>query len=54
MLNKEDTELSVDYSFVCNVNKNLNKGCKSGYILNTLEYFKSDGFVDKKCWENVK
>ena len=41
---------SLDYVDLCDT-KNLNKGCKSGYILNSLEFLKS-GYVYEKCWKS--
>lgn len=48
---KEDRSLSLDYLFNCDTPQN--KGCKSGFLLNSLEFAKDNGYVDQKCWESL-
>ena len=31
----------------------MNNGCKQGYLLNSLEFFKQNGYVEKKCFDSV-
>jgi len=32
----------------------MNKGCKSGFVLDSLDFLKNSGAVDQNCWEGVK
>jgi len=47
----EDFEPSVDYFFKCDTQ--LNKGCKNGFLLNSLQYASDNGFIDQKCWDKL-
>ena len=42
-------EFSVDYMFNCD--KKSNRGCKSGFVLDSLEFLKNEGAVDQACFE---
>lgn len=51
LLKKTDQVLSADYLLNCDTE--LNKGCKSGFLLNSLEFVKDNGYVSQKCWEGL-
>lgn len=38
MQDKEIVVPSVDYLFNCDIDKKLNRGCKSGFVYNSLEF----------------
>jgi cathepsin B len=48
---KDDVVLSLDYLLNCDTQHN--KGCKSGFLLNSLQFGKDNGYVDQKCWDNL-
>ena len=45
---------SVDYLFNCDIDKKLNRGCKSGFVYNSLEFIQNNYFVGKKCWDSLE
>ena len=51
--NNSDFEPSVDYALECDTETKLNKGCKSGYLLNSLQFAQDNGYVEKKCYDKV-
>ncbi len=50
----EKLNLSLDYLFNCDTKTGHNKGCKSGYLLNSLEYVSQNGYIDGECWNKLK
>lgn len=48
----DDFEPSVDYALQCDTK--LNKGCKSGFLLDSLSFFEENGYIDEKCWNKVE
>lgn len=48
----EDFEPSVDYAFKCDTAQN--KGCKSGFLLNSLQFAQDTGYIDTQCWNKLE
>lgn len=45
-----DMNPSVDYLLNCDTQDN--KGCDGGYLMESLEFAKKHGYIDKECWNN--
>ena len=44
------SDISVDYIFNCD--RKINRGCKSGYLIDTLYFLKNEGVITETCFKN--